>query len=135
MAMSSQWWKLARMAACVSGSATWKFPMVSSEKTTPQPKVSSGRFRSYTSIRTDGSALRSRMAAYSPAGPPPRHTIRLILAVPLYTSISPALFHKYEHQHEGYVILPSTSGVNYSLAVNLRKDHEHSCSNHGSANL
>src|SRR5882724_5416594 len=83
MAISSQWWKLARMDACVSGSAARKFPIVWSEKTTPQPKVSSGRFRSYTSMRTDGNALRSRMAEYSPAGPPPRHTIRLIPAVPL----------------------------------------------------
>src|SRR5437016_703666 len=29
-------------------------------------------------MRADGMALRSRMAAYSPAGPPPRHTIRFI---------------------------------------------------------
>src|SRR4030081_2849055 len=115
MAMSSQWGKLARMDACVSGSAAWKFPMVWSEKTTPQPKVSSGRFRSYTSTRSDGSALRSRIAAYSPAGPPPRHTIRLILAVPLVAAISPALYHYHRHQHRPYVILPSTSSVNYSL--------------------
>src|SRR6185312_13673535 len=106
------------MAECVSGSAARKFPIVWSEKTTPQPKVSSGRFRSYTSTRTDGSALRSRMAAYSPAGPPPRHTIRLILAVPLFA----ALILLSWHQHAVYVILPSTSGVNYSLAVISRKD-------------
>src|ERR1700722_7349825 len=68
------------MAACDSGSAAWKLAMVWSENTTPQPKVSSGRLRSKTSMLASGMALRSRIAAYSPAGPPPTQTIRLIPA-------------------------------------------------------
>src|SRR5579862_1795913 len=130
MAMSSQWWKLARMDACVSGSAAWKFPMVSSEKTTPQPKVSSGRFRSYTSTRTDGSALRSRMAEYRPAGPPPRHTIRLILAVPLFAAISPALY----RQISGVCYIAKYFKCQLIFGRHFpEKDlHEHLCPNSGS---
>src|ERR1700753_588833 len=93
------------MAACVRGSAARKLSSVWSEKTTPQPKVSSGRFRSYTSIRVAGNALRSRMALYNPAGPPPRHTIRLIRRCPLRADPTRAP-----------VILASTSSVNYSFA-------------------
>src|SRR6266705_2513864 len=126
--MSSQWWKLARMEACVSGSAARKFPMVWSEKTTPQPKVSSGRFRSYTSIRTDGSALRSRMAAYSPAGPPPRHTIRLIWQFPSLQPYRQRAISLEWALSWAYVILPSTSGVNYSFAVISGKGPYEHCS-------
>src|SRR5882757_4936269 len=123
MAMSSQWWKLARMAECVSGSAARKFPIVWSEKTTPQPKVSSGRFRSYTSTRTDGSAFRSRMAAYSPAGPPPRHTSRLILALPLGATISPACCVCYIAKYFKCQLL---------FRLYFERTHEHSCPNPGS---
>jgi hypothetical protein len=44
------------------------------EKTTPQPKVSSGRLRSTTNTSCAGSRSFIEIAQYSPAGPPPMHT-------------------------------------------------------------
>jgi hypothetical protein len=44
--MSSQWVAAAAIAWLVSGSASPTFSSVSSENTTPNPKVSSSRFRS-----------------------------------------------------------------------------------------
>jgi hypothetical protein len=44
--MSSQRWQRADIAAAISASATASASSVASEKTTPKPKVSSGRFRS-----------------------------------------------------------------------------------------
>ena len=44
------------MLLCEGASAARKFSMVWSENTTPQPKVSSGRLRSYTSTLAEGKA-------------------------------------------------------------------------------
>jgi hypothetical protein len=46
-------------------------PSVSSEKTTPNPNVSSAVFLSQTSIRCFGLRSLTRVARYRPAGPPP----------------------------------------------------------------
>src|SRR5438552_1747151 len=73
--MSSQWRNASVMAACVSGSASLNPPMVLSEKTTPQPKVLSVRFRSVTVISHDGLAFLAKIEKYNPAGPPPRQAI------------------------------------------------------------
>src|SRR5437879_13574341 len=64
-------------------------------------------------MRANGMALRSRMAAYSPAGPPPRHTIRFMAMGP-----SPSPY----RDGRGRVIFGNTSSVNY-----LTRDptHEH----------
>src|SRR5947207_12447863 len=73
--MLSQWRKALVISAWVSSSALLKPSIVLSEKTTPQPKVSSHRFRSMTVISHPGLAFFARMEKYSPAGPPPRQTI------------------------------------------------------------
>jgi len=73
--MSSQWAKARVMAAWVSGSASRKLSRVASEKTTPKPKVSSGRLRSRITISCEGSAFFVRIAKYRLAGPPPIATI------------------------------------------------------------
>ena len=49
------------MAPWDSASASRKWSSVSREKTTPQPKVSSGRLRSTTRTRVSGNAFRMRM--------------------------------------------------------------------------
>lgn len=49
-------------------------PRVSSERTTPKPKVSSGAFFSHTSTACPCRA--SSAAAYSPPGPPPTTATR-----------------------------------------------------------
>src|SRR5207244_13394605 len=46
-------------------------PSVSSEKTTPNPKVSAAAFRSHTSISCFGFSSLTSVARYRPAGPPP----------------------------------------------------------------
>src|SRR2546427_5536574 len=73
--MSSEWAKAWVIAAWLSGSASRKLSSVASEKTTPKPKVSSGRLRSRTVISWAGSAFFMRIAKYSPAAPPPTETI------------------------------------------------------------
>ena len=55
--MSSQWAKFRVISAYVSGSASAKFSSVASEKTTPNPNVSSGRLRSTTRMSWVGSAF------------------------------------------------------------------------------
>src|SRR6266850_1676155 len=75
MSMSSQWAKARVMAAWVSGSASRNLSRVASEKTTPKPKVSSGRLRSRSTISCEGSAFFVRIAKYRLAGPPPIATI------------------------------------------------------------
>ena len=62
MSMSVQYAKRDVIARCVSGSASSKLPSVSSEKTTPQPNVSSARFRSWTVTSCAGSSRFMRMA-------------------------------------------------------------------------
>ena len=69
--MSSQWASAAVMRAKESASAARKLTIVWSEKTTPQPKVSSRRLRSRTVMSASGRAFLSSRATYSPAGPPP----------------------------------------------------------------
>src|ERR1700735_4012239 len=66
------------MRACEGASASRKLPMVLSENTTPQPKVSSGRLRSNISTDALGSAFLNRIAEYRPAGPPPMQKIRFM---------------------------------------------------------
>src|SRR4051812_10549472 len=77
MSMSSQWAKRAAMASWLASSAAAKVPSVASEKTTPKPKVSSGRLRSMTVTSWRASAFFIRIARYRPAGPPPTLTIRI----------------------------------------------------------
>ena len=60
--MSSQWAKVSVIARQLGSSAAFRCAWVWSEKTTPQPKVSSGRLRSTTVTRCDGSARFIRMA-------------------------------------------------------------------------
>ncbi len=83
--MSSQCWKLASIAAALSGSLCQSLSRVSFENTTPQPKVSSGRLRSITRTSCVGSRSFIEIAQYSPAGPPPMQTIFIqhLLAAPL----------------------------------------------------
>ncbi len=52
--MSRQYLKLEVMAAKLAKSASSNWLRVSSENTTPQPKVSSGRLRSQTTISASG---------------------------------------------------------------------------------
>src|SRR5690606_29586834 len=78
--MSSQWAKLSMISRRVSSSAPLRFSSVWSENTTPQPKVSSGRLRSYTVMSWVGSCFFIRIAKYRPAGPPPMQTIFMALS-------------------------------------------------------
>jgi len=59
--MSVQERKRARISAALAGSASSRNDRVSSEKTTPKPKVSSGRLRSWISTSTSGKACRARI--------------------------------------------------------------------------
>src|SRR6185312_8842950 len=59
------------MASANSVSAFSMPPRVSSEKTTPNPKVSSGALRSHTVIWWAGSSCFISAARYRPPGPPP----------------------------------------------------------------
>src|SRR5262249_13410138 len=60
-----------------------------SEKTTPQPNVSPGRLRSITVTWWAGSCFFISRPAYSPAGPPPMHVMRM--SGSLYRQVPPAL--------------------------------------------
>ena len=62
MSMSSQWAKARAISSCVSRSAWAKCSRVASEKTTPNPNVSSARFRSTTVTSCAGSAFFMRAA-------------------------------------------------------------------------
>jgi len=73
--MSSQWAKFRVISAYVSASASAKVSSVASEKTTPNPNVSSRRLRSTTRMSWAGSAFFMSRAKYSPAAPPPTLTI------------------------------------------------------------
>src|SRR5713101_4528680 len=66
--------KLLLISSYVSKSASRSAPRVSSENTTPQPKVASGGLRSITVIWSDGFAFFASRAKYRPAGPPPTTT-------------------------------------------------------------
>src|SRR5256885_143474 len=59
-------------------------------------------------MRADGMALRSRMAAYSPAGPPPRHTIRFMPRVPSQARIAMAADVLYSEILQVSIISPGT---------------------------
>ena len=67
--------KASSIAAALAGSFFQRLSSVSLEKTTPQPKVSSGRLRSTTRTSCAGSRSFIEIAKYSPAGPPPMQTI------------------------------------------------------------
>jgi hypothetical protein len=54
--------------------------MVLSENTMPQPKVLSAWLRSITVISLAGLACFIRIEKYKPAGPPPRHTMRITVS-------------------------------------------------------
>src|SRR5215475_4923732 len=51
-------------------------PSVSSEKTTPKPKVSSAALRSHTVISWCGPSCAASAEKYSPPGPPPMTAMR-----------------------------------------------------------
>src|SRR6266545_3918175 len=75
MSIASQWANAPVIRSCVQASASRRLVKVWSEKTTPKPNVSPGASRSSTVTSRPGSAFLSRIAAYSPAGPPPIETI------------------------------------------------------------
>src|SRR5919108_4878044 len=75
--MALQRAKASSISAKLGGSASRSAPRVSSENTTPQPKVASGALRSTTVTWWAGSARLASSAKYSPAGPPPRTPIRI----------------------------------------------------------
>src|SRR5262249_48500947 len=75
MSMSSQWAKWLVISAWLSRSASATCSRVASEKTTPKPKVSSGRFRSTTVMSWVGSDFFLSRLEQSSAGPPPIDTI------------------------------------------------------------
>ncbi len=62
ISMSSQWANERTISSWVSGSASANLSRVASENTTPNPKVSSGRFRSRTVTSCSGSAFFMRAA-------------------------------------------------------------------------
>src|SRR5450432_2186619 len=55
-------------------------PRVSSENTTPKPKVSSAALRSQTVISCSGPSCWASAAKYSPPGPPPMTAMRTLAA-------------------------------------------------------
>jgi hypothetical protein len=63
------------ISAALSGSAARMAAIIASEKTTPQPNVSSGRLRSSTAIRASGRASFMTIEKNRPAGPPPMQTM------------------------------------------------------------
>src|SRR5690606_27276893 len=73
--MSSQCAKPPVMASNVGASAARNASSVWSEKTTPQPNVSSGPLRSNTVTRASGRAFLNSSEKYRPAGPPPMTAI------------------------------------------------------------
>ena len=73
--MSSQWKNSPANALKVSASAAARLFWVASEKTTPNPNVSSRRLRSRIVISELGSAFFIRIPKYNAAGPPPIATI------------------------------------------------------------
>src|SRR4030095_343334 len=73
------------ISACDSSSASRRFARVLPEKTTPQPKVSSGPLRSQTLMSCAESARFIRIAKYNPAGPPPMILIFIYDGLPLRT--------------------------------------------------
>jgi len=62
VSMSAHQMNDSTMASWLGASRSRKCSRVSAEKTTPQPKVSSGRLRSWTSISASGWARLARMA-------------------------------------------------------------------------
>ena len=75
--MSSQIANSAAIFAWIAGSACSMPPSVSSEKTTPKPKVSSARLRSQTVISWSAPSCLASAAKYRPPGPPPITAIRI----------------------------------------------------------
>ena len=88
MSMSSQRANSRCIAAWIAGSACSMPPSVSSEKTTPKPKVSSGALRSQTVTSRPGSSCLTSAAEYSPPGPPPMTAIRTL---PISSHIKPRI--------------------------------------------
>ena len=66
---------------CASKCLFQRFSRVSSERTTPHPNVSSNLLRSITVISADGSRSFIEIAKYRPAGPPPKHTMRMAISI------------------------------------------------------
>src|SRR5262245_34961900 len=62
----------------MTGSAFSIPPSVSSENTTPKPKVSSGALRSQTVISASGRSCLASAAKYRPPGPPPATAMRTV---------------------------------------------------------
>src|SRR6266511_2815319 len=73
--MALQRAKASLISTKLGWSASRSAPRVSSENTTPQPKVASGGLRSITRTSWPASAFLMSRAKYSPAGPPPRMPI------------------------------------------------------------
>src|SRR4051794_34231187 len=65
------------ICAWTTGSACSMPPSVSSLKTTPKPKVSSGALRSQTRMSASGRSPLVSAARYSPPGPPPMTAMRM----------------------------------------------------------
>src|SRR6266508_3583862 len=78
--MALQRAKASLISTKLGWSASRSAPRVSSENTTPQPKVASGGLRSITRTWWPGSAFFMSSAKYSPAGPPPRMPIFMATA-------------------------------------------------------
>lgn len=66
-------------ASLSTGSAASMASRVASEKTTPKPKVSSGRLRSNTTTSAPGRFRLSSVAKNSPPGPPPMQATLIVL--------------------------------------------------------
>src|SRR3954451_14928042 len=75
--MSSQRANSCSMLAKIDRSAPSMPVSVSSEKTTPKPKVSSAALRSHTSTSCRGSSCFASEAKYRPPGPPPTTAMRI----------------------------------------------------------
>src|SRR6266566_4533338 len=78
ISMSSQRANSRSIAAYTAGSACSMPPTVSSEKTTPNPNVSSASLRSHTVISCSGPSCRASREKYRPPGPPPITAMRTV---------------------------------------------------------
>src|SRR5262245_5568324 len=102
-----------------------KLASVSSDSTTPQPKVSCARLRSITTISWAGSRSCMAMAKYSPAGPPPRQAMRM--ATSMVEGVLPAcprLGKYFKHEILGLKFVPArTCALDYRLRARGRRAH------------
>src|SRR5262245_793064 len=102
-----------------------KLASVSSDSTTPQPKVSCARLRSITTISWAGSRSCMAMAKYSPAGPPPRQAMRM--ATSMVEGVLPAcprLGKYFKHEILGLKFVPArTCALDYRPRARGRRAH------------